>query len=140
MARKHQANQDAVRAAVETEIAELVVVLANYPTGKRPHFGAPSRCPDCSDFGLVTSVDHTAGRCENQCPVCKRVWAITVRALNEHTRRARPTASAHQGTGALLRALAAAEPMRPPPPAVTNPPAAPVLFLRRVRRMMIRPA
>ena len=152
MARKPPADGHTNRADLETEIAELVAVLTNYPPGKRPYFGAPSRCPTCADFGLVTNVDHATGRCDNQCPVCKRVWVITIRALNEHARRDHPTTVAPEGTGALLTALATAEarteaapplpppPPPPPPPPAALPPTAPVGLLRRFRRTTLGPA
>ncbi len=144
MARNRHIDDETTRAALENEIGDLVAVLSHYAAGKRPSFGAPSRCPDCGDFGMVTAVDHANGRCENQCTVCKREWAITVRALNEHARRPNPAMLPHHGTGALLTALHAAE--ATPPPAVPAVPAVPLAppprlrLFRGVRHAMIHPA
>jgi hypothetical protein len=144
MARTRNADDQTLRAALETEIGELVAVLSHYAPGKRPCFGAPSRCPDCGDFGMVTAVDHGIGRCQNECPVCKREWAITVRALNEHARRPNPMTLPHHGTGALLAALHAAEATSPPAapavPAVSVTPPPRLRLFRGVRQTMIRPA
>jgi hypothetical protein len=137
MSRKRQAEQDAARVDLENEVTELIAVLANYPAAKGPHFGAPSRCPQCGDFGLVTRVDQAIGRCDNRCPVCKREWVITVRAINEHARHPHPASVATVGTGALTAALTAANPPQQP---AARPGSAPFPSFGQVGRNVIRPA
>jgi hypothetical protein len=141
MRQKRETQQRAHEATLEQDVADLVAVLARYPDGKRPCFGAPSRCPDCGDFGMVDQVDQARGRCLNRCLVCSRQWVITVGALNEVAkwRAAKP---AYQGTGALTAALAAASAVEVPAPrpAVTTPSPTPTPLLARMIPGQIRPA
>ncbi len=139
MIRKRQDNTRSVQAELEAEVGDLAAVLTNYGPGKRPCFGAPSRCPDCSDFGMVTGVDHVLGRCENRCTVCTREWVITVRALDEHARRPDLVVAVHRGTGALAAALAAAA-TGPRPRSTERRPILPSPRFGRSGRTEIRPA
>jgi hypothetical protein len=121
---------------LEDEIVGLVAVLARYPEGKRPCFGAPSRCPDCGDFGMVERVDQAEGRCENRCVLCAREWTISVRAMNELVRRSADGSDpVRVRTGALFEALTAAG-AEPPTPA--RPRSSPLSFWGRPAG--IRPA
>jgi CheY-like chemotaxis protein len=63
------------------ELAILASVLQHYPPGTKLHFGAPVRCPQCGDFGMVTALDRIAGVSTNYCRVCGIEWAMTARAL-----------------------------------------------------------
>lgn len=73
-------------AALDAEVDTVLRVLANYPPGAVLSFGAPVRCPLCSNFGLVEEVDRVAGRTFNRCPSCTNTWVMSVRAM----RAARP--------------------------------------------------
>ncbi len=64
------------------DIETLRAVLRNYPDGAHLHFGAPTRCPICGDFGLVDDVDLVEGVCSNQCASCQVEWHLTIRALS----------------------------------------------------------
>jgi CheY-like chemotaxis protein len=72
------------RAAAEDIASEVDIVRRvqdRYKAGARLNFGAPTRCPECGDFGLVEQVDVRGGRADNRCPRCGTTWVITVRAL-----------------------------------------------------------
>jgi hypothetical protein len=142
MMRKRPAERSVRRRVVcDVEMADLDAVMAQYPAGKGPFFGAPTRCPDCGDFGMIDSVDRAEGHCQNHCMVCKREWVITLGALRERDRR-----PAHQATeaplpssGALYAALTEARPEpapRPPAPTETTPRP----LRARLGRLQIRPA
>jgi CheY-like chemotaxis protein len=66
---------------VAAEVATVRRVQDRYKAGARLSFGAPTRCPECGDFGLVEQVDVRAGRAANRCPRCGTTWTITMRAL-----------------------------------------------------------
>jgi hypothetical protein len=70
-----------VEAPVDPDVAVLRAVLRHYPDGAQLHFGVPTRCPGCGDFGFVEDVDVHLGVCTNRCLSCSRTWAITVDAL-----------------------------------------------------------
>lgn len=63
------------------ELAVLSRVLQHYPAGTKLHFGAPVRCPQCGDFGMVNDVDHHAGITTYFCMHCGIEWGLTRRAL-----------------------------------------------------------
>jgi hypothetical protein len=67
------------------DVETLQAVLRNYPDGAHLHFGAPTRCPICGDFGLVDDVDLVEGVCSNQCTSCQVEWHLTIRALSTQT-------------------------------------------------------
>ena len=90
---------------LEDELATLAAVLAHYPAGTALHFGSPSRCPRCGDYGLVGTVAHDVGRCTNNCRVCRLDWVITRRALRAH--RDAPVRPTPIGRGVLYEALLA---------------------------------
>lgn len=63
------------------EIHEAAPVLERY-RGAPPAFGAPTRCPSCPTFGMVTTITRTpVVAAENECPGCRTTWTITRRAL-----------------------------------------------------------
>jgi len=78
----------------------LRAVLARYPDGARPHFGAPTRCPACGDFGLVLTVAEA--RADNRCPTCGHTWVLTQRAMAAHARALRAAGTARLVDGGLL--------------------------------------
>lgn len=65
--------------ALELDIVERV--LRHYRPGTRIVFGAPTRCPDCGDYGLVERVDLVVAKADNRCLACGATWVITRRAL-----------------------------------------------------------
>lgn len=73
-------------AEFDAEVDTVLRVLTNYPPGTALSFGAPVRCPLCSNFGLVEQVDRATGRAYNRCPSCTNTWVMSVRAM----RAARP--------------------------------------------------
>jgi CheY-like chemotaxis protein len=72
---------DVEAATLAAELSILESVLLNYPVGHRVPFGSPTRCPQCADFGFVSSVNRTLGVTHNTCLACNHDWIITVRAL-----------------------------------------------------------
>jgi CheY-like chemotaxis protein len=62
------------------ELATLARVLAGYGQAALPAFGAPTKCPVCASYGLVT-MDPVARAAHNQCVSCGHGWTITARAL-----------------------------------------------------------
>jgi CheY-like chemotaxis protein len=68
-------------ADLAAEVDTVRRVQDQYKAGARLNFGAPTRCPECGDFGLVEQVDVRTGRADNRCPRCGTTWRITVRAL-----------------------------------------------------------
>jgi len=66
---------------LEDEIAVVARVLVNYPPGSPPPFGAPTRCPVCTTYGLVEAMDPVRRAAHNRCVSCGEEWVITARAL-----------------------------------------------------------
>lgn len=62
------------------ELATVARVLAGYGHGSLPAFGAPTKCPVCASYGLVT-MDPVARAAHNRCVSCGHAWTITARAL-----------------------------------------------------------
>jgi hypothetical protein len=83
---RRRSQPDPASDTLADELHELDQVLARYPAGQLPFFGAPTRCPECGNYGMIDSVSQ--GRCVNHCPVCPRTWTITVRAMR--AARSRP--------------------------------------------------
>lgn len=93
------------------ELDTIERVLRHCRADTRIVFGAPTRCPDCGDYGLVEGVDPLAAKVDNRCLTCGAVWVITRRAL---------IASRRPAVVAALHALL--EPVTTPPtPADTQP-------------------
>ncbi len=125
--RRRKPTQSAVPddSGLDDELATLVAVLAHYPAGTALHFGSPSRCPQCGDYGLVGQVAHDVGRCTNNCRVCRLDWTITRRALRAH--RDAPVRPTPIGRGVLYEVLLAEqepEPVAEPSALVEAEPAA----------------
>jgi CheY-like chemotaxis protein len=100
--------------AAEIDVVERV--RARYPQGTRLSFGAPTKCPRCSEYGLVEDVQLIAGRAANRCLRCDSAWTITVRALLAVDRR-RPLRVAGWSTSlAALRRRRALEARLAPAP------------------------
>lgn len=78
------------------ELAILSRCLRHYPAGTKLNFGAPVRCPQCADFGMVTEVNPAAGVTSFFCMQCGIDWSLTRRAI----RRA-PEARPHVAVGGL---------------------------------------
>jgi len=81
-------NEDDVN--LEAELATLRSILAHYPPATLLHFGSPSRCPDCGDYGMVERTNHADGACVNHCRVCRRDWIVTLRALRAYRNAPEP--------------------------------------------------
>ncbi|MCX7620900.1 MAG: response regulator [Acidimicrobiales bacterium] len=68
------------------EIETVERVLRRCSAGTSIVFGAPTRCPDCGDYGFIDRVDPRAARVDNRCLTCGALWVITRRALAARTR------------------------------------------------------
>src|SRR5690349_6330435 len=77
--KKPKVDYDAI--ALQQELAILDAVLENYAHGHRLSFGSPSRCPRCTSFGFIASVNDQLGVTYNTCLSCNVDWVITRRAL-----------------------------------------------------------
>ncbi len=78
---RRKREDDGDDAQLAGEIDTVLTVLARYPAGTSISFGAPTRCPRCSDYGMVDHVDRVQGRAWNRCLRCAHEWVISVRAL-----------------------------------------------------------
>jgi len=118
-------------AILQGEIDTVLRVLAQYPPDTRISFGAPVRCPSCSNFGLVEHVNQAAGAAHNRCVGCGLDWVMTVRGM----RAARGAVSASFGPAP------ATTPIFDPNPTVAN---GGVLFSRdragELNRQILNPA
>ena len=74
-----QRKPDDTASRLANEITTVERVMAQGTSTTPPPFGAPSRCPDCGEWGLVDVV--RAGEAVNHCYRCHAAWTITVRAL-----------------------------------------------------------
>ena len=74
--RKHEAIE---ARHLTDEVVAVERVMARYPEGRELAFGAPTRCPECGEWGLVDEV--RGGVAANHCYRCGEEWIITVRAL-----------------------------------------------------------
>jgi CheY-like chemotaxis protein len=101
--------------ADELDVVERV--RSKYPPGSRLHFGAPTRCPRCSEYGLVDDVDLIAGTSANHCLKCGTEWTISVRALVAMDSRRTRRAVTSSGTLADLRRRRKVESRLAPDPA-----------------------
>jgi len=93
--------EDAPRFAAELSTVESV--LRSYARGAMISFGAPTRCPDCSHFGLVVSTNHMLGTCRNRCLSCTTEWVLTRRAV-EHVAVQLQTGEPSEDRGGRLAA------------------------------------
>jgi CheY-like chemotaxis protein len=74
-----QEREDRTRLAAE--IATARAVLAHYQRGAQLHFGAPTKCPRCGDYGFVRAVNRSRGVSHLDCFGCHAEWVISVAAL-----------------------------------------------------------
>jgi CheY-like chemotaxis protein len=74
-----QAAGAAERLAVEVETVRAV--LRNYAPGMKLTFGAPTRCPECGDYGFVQGVNRSEGVSYNHCFGCQADWVISIEAM-----------------------------------------------------------
>ncbi len=91
--------------ALAAEMATVRAVMDPEADGHRPVFGAPIRCPDCRDWGLVT--EERPGAVDHRCHTCAATWTITARALRAVRSEDRAaavalTAAATEPVGALF--------------------------------------
>ena len=75
------------------EVRVVEAVLRSYPDGAMLCFGTPSRCPDCSNYGVVHSTNERLGVCRNRCLSCGTQWVLTRRALEHAALRMDPAAA-----------------------------------------------
>src|SRR4051812_15948421 len=64
------------------EVEVVRAVLRYYAPGTRLHFGAPTRCPHCGDYGFVQGVNKVQNSAFNHCFGCRADWVITGDALS----------------------------------------------------------
>jgi CheY-like chemotaxis protein len=83
--------EDKQRFVAEVRVVESV--LRSYPDGVMIGFGTPTRCPGCTNFGLVQSTNDLLGVCRNRCLSCGTQWVLTRRALEHVGRRLDPAAA-----------------------------------------------
>jgi DNA-binding NarL/FixJ family response regulator len=69
------------RARLAAEIATVRAVLARYHRDTKLHFGAPTRCPRCADYGFVRAVNRHRGVSHHDCFSCHAEWIISAAAL-----------------------------------------------------------
>jgi CheY-like chemotaxis protein len=82
---RKKADDDTDQPLLSDELSVLAGVLSHYPAGSQLNFGAPSRCPECGNFGFVQNVNYEAGNCTTSCLSCHITWTITRRALGSQT-------------------------------------------------------
>jgi CheY-like chemotaxis protein/ribosomal protein S27E len=81
------------------EVRVVEAVLRSYPDGTMVGFGAPTRCPECSNYGIVHSTNDRLGVCRNRCLSCGTQWVLTRRAIEHAALRMDPAAAAAGSTG-----------------------------------------
>lgn len=72
--------------------------------GGKINFGAPTKCPNCGDFGFVESVAN--GVQSNRCMHCGQTWDFTRRGLESYIEDSRAKAAEDQqavGKGTLMQ-------------------------------------
>jgi CheY-like chemotaxis protein len=87
---RKKADDDTDQPLLSDELSVLAGVLSHYPAGTQLNFGAPSRCPECGNFGFVQNVNYEAGNCTTSCLSCHITWTITRRALGSQTTAVAP--------------------------------------------------
>jgi CheY-like chemotaxis protein len=107
---RHEAEQ-----RLDHEIATVRAVLARYPRGTRLHFGAPTKCPACGDYGFVRAVNHARGTSQLDCFGCHGEWVISVAALKAVEDE--PTPEAIEAVPLEPTPLPECPPLECPPPA-----------------------
>ncbi len=63
------------------EVRVAQAVMRRYPASTKVSFGAPTKCPDCGQYGFVVNVNHALAMCANRCLACGMEWTLTRRAL-----------------------------------------------------------
>ena len=77
---RSRAAQDAdARLEREQEIATVKGLMARSGSTRPPLLGAPTRCPDCNEWGMVQA--SQPGGHLHACRACGAEWVITARAL-----------------------------------------------------------
>ena len=66
-------------AAVDNEVETVIQIMERTPGHRPPIVGAPTRCPDCGEWGLVDHSDPHASA--NHCYLCGNEWIVTRRAV-----------------------------------------------------------
>ncbi len=114
------------------EVRVVDAVLRSYPDGTMVSFGTPTRCPGCSNFGLVLSANERLGVCRNRCLSCGTQWVLTRRAVEHVARRMDPAAAE---AGSTAPDVAAPRPLgaRPAAPSLGG------AFARRVPQQASSP-
>jgi len=87
---RKKSDDGAEQVALAAELTVVNDVLRTYPAGSKLSFGAPTRCPQCANFGFVQNTNHAAGTCTTNCLSCHISWVITARALKAYATATRP--------------------------------------------------
>lgn len=66
-------------AGLTAEVHTVRRIMAQTPNLRIPVFGAPCRCPECGDWGMVDDVNAAATT--SHCASCNETWVVTRRAL-----------------------------------------------------------
>ena len=86
-----------------TSVEDEVAVIHRIKSwGVTVTFGAPTRCPECGNYGLVEQVNDAAGVAHERCLSCGHTWVVTKRAV---AAAKRPSAKAVEGGGVLVESL-----------------------------------
>ena len=75
------------------EVRVVEAVLQSYPDGSVLGFGTPTRCPECTNFGIILSTNERLGVCRNRCLSCGTQWVLTRRALEHAALHLNPAAA-----------------------------------------------
>jgi len=82
---KKQATEGPSAAQRLAEQVETVrAIMRHYAPGMRLNFGAPTRCPECGDYGFVQGVNRGEGVSYNHCFGCQADWIISIEALRAY--------------------------------------------------------
>lgn len=119
--KRHEDPQAQQRLQRETQTVRDI--LFHYAPGTRLHFGAPSRCPKCGDYGFVQNVNHGEGVSHNHCFSCREDWIITIRALRIVDAEPTPFPEFHPTP---RTPISPSQPAAAPSPPPAPPPAPPV--------------
>jgi hypothetical protein len=65
---------------VDNEIETVIQIMERTPGHRPPVVGAPTRCPECGEWGLVDHSDRFAAT--NHCYLCGHEWVVTRRAVS----------------------------------------------------------
>ena len=64
---------------MDNEIETVIQIMERTPGHRPPVVGAPTRCPECGEWGLVDHSDRDAAT--NHCYACRHEWIVTRRAV-----------------------------------------------------------